>query len=56
MLERPILSPTEECEYFLIGTKEYKRGIVKIAVFYGLCGVNVGVAIATILFLLRSAR
>ena len=48
LLEQPILSPVDECEYFLLGVKEHTRACRRILFFGVLIGLGLAVAIAAL--------
>jgi hypothetical protein len=53
MLEQPILSPVDECEYVLFGVQEYRKDYLR-TFFTGLfTGMVLGMCVAALLLMLR---
>ncbi len=53
MLEHPILSPVDECEYFLFGVKEYRKDWLKAYATGVFLGVALGISTTIAILYLR---
>ena len=56
MLEHPILSPIEECEYFLFGVKEYKRDWLRAYATGMVLGFSFGIVFTIAILSLRGLK
>ncbi len=56
MLETPILSPVEECEYVLHGMREYQKDRRDWMIVGLMAGTGFGIVISVLLFGLRCAQ